>query len=229
MRRQERRSALPAVDPVNSVNLTMLRTSREGVDNGIAVRRASAASGQSRTATSLVPYLRLSYISACKRTSFHAMNNDDQPSGGSPWIKSLLIWGGIFLALLMVVSMFGGRGDAAGAIPYSDFRDKVTNGQVSEVQVGQDRIVGKYKNGDRFSTVPIPNDTTLPTLLQQNEVKYAGKQPEETNLLVVILVQALPFVLILGIAFFALRQVQKGGGSGAMGFGKSKAKLLTER
>jgi cell division protease FtsH len=44
-----------------------------------------------------------------------------------------------------------------------------------------------------------------------------------------MLAQSLPFVLILGVAFFALRQVQKGGGSGAMGFGKSKAKLLTER
>ena len=60
-------------------------------------------------------------------------------------------------------------------------------------------------------------------------MKYAGKAPDEPNVLLYILVQALPFMLILGIAFFALRQVQKGGGSGAMGFGKSKAKLLTER
>ncbi|MCB2060633.1 MAG: ATP-dependent metallopeptidase FtsH/Yme1/Tma family protein, partial [Novosphingobium sp.] len=154
--------------------------------------------------------------------------NDEQPNG-NPWMKSLLVWGGIFLALLMVVSMFGPRNDAAGSIRYSDFRAKVAEGSVSEVQVGEDRIVGKYKNGDTFSTVPIPNDTSLPQLLQDNNVNYAGKAPEEPNLLLYILVQALPFVLILAIAFFALRQVQKGGGSGAMGFGKSKAKLLTER
>jgi cell division protease FtsH len=49
------------------------------------------------------------------------------------------------------------------------------------------------------------------------------------SVLAYILIQALPFLLILGVAFFALRQVQKGGGSGAMGFGKSKAKLLTEK
>ncbi|MCP5404118.1 MAG: ATP-dependent metallopeptidase FtsH/Yme1/Tma family protein [Novosphingobium sp.] len=154
--------------------------------------------------------------------------NDEQPNG-NPWVKSLLVWGGIFLALLMVVSMFGPRNDAAGSIRYSDFRTKVAEGSVSEVQISEDRIVGKYKNGDTFSTVPIPNDTSLPQLLQENDVNYAGKAPEEPNLLLYILVQALPFMLILAIAFFALRQVQKGGGSGAMGFGKSKAKLLTER
>ncbi|HEX8056219.1 MAG TPA: ATP-dependent metallopeptidase FtsH/Yme1/Tma family protein, partial [Novosphingobium sp.] len=154
--------------------------------------------------------------------------NDDQPNG-NPWVKSLLVWGGIFLALLMVVSMFGARTDVGTSIRYSDFRTKVAEGTVSEVQIGDDRIVGKYRNGDSFSTVPIPNDTTLQPLLQQNNVKYAGKPKEEMGLMAYILVQALPFMLILGVAFFALRQVQKGGGSGAMGFGKSKAKMLTER
>ncbi|MFC3173258.1 ATP-dependent zinc metalloprotease FtsH [Novosphingobium bradum] len=155
--------------------------------------------------------------------------NEDQPNG-NPWLKSLLVWGGIFMALLLVVSMFSAKTDGGGTpVPYSDFRAKVAEGSVADVQVGSERISGHYKNGDAFNTVPIPNDTTLPQLLQDNGVKYAGKSPEEPNVLLYILVQALPFMLILGVAFFALRQVQKGGGSGAMGFGKSKAKLLTER
>src|SRR5262245_10037391 len=125
--------------------------------------------------------------------------NDDQPSG-NPWVKSLLVWGGIFLALLLVVSMFDSRSDMAGSqIRYSDFRGKVAEGTVAEVQVGEERIVGKYKNGDSFSTVPIPNDTTLPQLLQDNGVKYQGKAPDEPNVLLYILVQALPFILILGV------------------------------
>jgi len=156
--------------------------------------------------------------------------NEDQPTP-NPWIRSLLVWGGIFLALLLVVSMIGARSDTGGtAIAYSDFRAKVVEGSVGDVAVGTEKITGHFKNGESFSTVPIPNDISLPQLLQDNRVKYAGKSAEEPNLLLYIIVQALPFVLIMGIAFFALRQVQKGGGAGgAMGFGKSKAKLLTEK
>ena len=155
---------------------------------------------------------------------------DDQPNG-NPWMRSLLVWGGIFLALFFAVSLFGSRSDAgATQIPYSEFRGKVAEGSVSEAQVGELRITGKFKNGDAFTTIPIPNDTSLPQLLAANGVKYAGKAPEEQNILLYIIVNTLPFLLILGVAFFALRQVQKGGGAGgAMGFGKSKAKLLTEK
>ncbi len=155
--------------------------------------------------------------------------NDDQPNG-NPWMKSLLMWGGIFMALLLVVSMFGPRTEVAGTqIGYSDFRTRVTEGSVAEVQISEDRIAGKLKNGGTFSTIPIPGDTSLIQILQQSGVKYAGKAQDEPNVLLYILIQALPFMLILGVAFFALRQMQKGGGSGAMGFGKSKAKLLTEK
>lgn len=154
--------------------------------------------------------------------------NDDQPNG-NPWVKSLFVWGGIFLALLLVVTMFGSRAESGPVIPYSDFRAKVAEGSVAAVQIGEDRIDGKLTSGDAFSTIPVANDTSLVQLLQDHNVKYAGKSPEQGGMLLYILANTLPFLLILGIAFFALRQVQKGGGSGAMGFGKSKAKLLTER
>jgi cell division protease FtsH len=159
------------------------------------------------------------------------MSDNREPEGnGNPWIKSLLVWGGIFLALLLVVSMFGGPREAAGTqISYSDFRNRVAEGSVAEVQIAPEKIVGKLKNGSTFTTVPVPNDTELTGLLVDNEVQISGTPSEEPNLLLYILIQSLPFLLILGVAFFALRQVQKGGGSGAMGFGKSKAKLLTEK
>ncbi|WP_144097282.1 ATP-dependent zinc metalloprotease FtsH [Croceicoccus sediminis] len=159
------------------------------------------------------------------------MNDNDQQPSGNPWLKSLMIWGGIFLGLLLVVSMIGDRSQPAGTqIAYSDFRDKVAEGSVSEVQIAPDRITGKLKNDQTFSTIPVGSDPQLTTLLAENDVQYEGVAAEEPNLLLYILAQSLPFLLILGIAFFALRQVQKGGGAGgAMGFGKSKAKMLTEK
>jgi cell division protease FtsH len=157
-------------------------------------------------------------------------DNREPENNGNPWVKSLLVWGAIFLALLLVVSMFGGPRDAAGSqLGYSDFRAKVAEGSVDEVQISADKISGKLKNGQTFSTVPVANDTSLPKLLDDSGVRYSGAAKEEMSVLAYILIQALPFLLILGVAFFALRQVQKGGGSGAMGFGKSKAKLLTEK
>ncbi|TIX51010.1 ATP-dependent zinc metalloprotease FtsH [Alteraurantiacibacter aquimixticola] len=156
--------------------------------------------------------------------------NREPENNPNPWVKSLLVWGGIFMALLLMVSMFGNTGDTPGTqINYSEFREKVAEGSVEQVTIAPDRIVGVLENGNAFSTIPVENDVTLTQLLEDNSVDYSGAQPEQTNMLVYILVQTLPFLLILGIAFFALRQVQKGGGSGAMGFGKSKAKLLTEK
>jgi cell division protease FtsH len=159
------------------------------------------------------------------------MNDNREPeNGGNPWVKSLLVWGGIFLALLLVVSMFSGPREAAGTqIDYSDFRSRVAEGTVEEVKIAPNRITGTLKNGSAFSTVPVANDTNLTGLLEEHGVRYAGTEPEQQSVLLFILLQSLPFLLILGVAFFALRQVQKGGGSGAMGFGKSKAKLLTEK
>ena len=155
--------------------------------------------------------------------------NDDQPSG-NPWMKHLLVWGGVFLALFLAVSLFSARGDLnATPMAYSDFRARVADDSVADAQIGDTRITGEMKNGEKFTTIPIPNDTTLAPLLEAHSVKYAGRTPDEPNMVLYILAQALPFLLIVGVAFFALRQVQKGGGGGAMGFGKSKAKLLTER
>ena len=159
------------------------------------------------------------------------MNDENEPQPANPWIKSMLVWGGIFMALILVVTMFGNAGQpAATQIDYSGFRDKVAEGTVQEVKLAPDKITGTFKNKETFVTVPVGSDTKLIELLEDNNVRYSGAPVERMNPLLVILIQSLPFILILGIAFFALRQVQKGGGAGgAMGFGKSKAKLLTER
>ena len=143
--------------------------------------------------------------------------NQQGPDGPTPWLKSMLVWGGIFLALVMLVSLFGNGGQAAGQeIGYSAFRSQVEAGQVKDVTISADQITGTLKNGDAFTTTPVASDTTLTQLLEEKGVEYTGSAPERMNMLLYILIQSLPFILILGIAFFALRQVQKGGGGGAM-------------
>jgi len=157
--------------------------------------------------------------------------NDNKEPQGNPWIKSALILAGVFLALLMFVTVFDnkGVGQKGTAIAYSDFRDKVAADQVKEVAIAPDRISGVLKNDQRFTAYAV-SDPTLPALLNEHDVKYSGQPEEQPNFWMILLYQSLPFVLILGIAFFVLRQMQKGGGAGgAMGFGKSKAKLLTEK
>ena len=158
------------------------------------------------------------------------MMNDDQEPKSNPMLRNMAIWSAIIVALLLVASIFSGSSDPAKGISYSSFRDKVAAGEVKAVSIAPERISGRLQNDETFVTVPIPGDTSLYPLLDEKGVDVQGKAEEQPSLLLILVYQALPFLLILGIAFFVLRQMQKGGGAGgAMGFGKSKAKLLTEK
>ena len=157
------------------------------------------------------------------------MGDDKQP--GSPWMKSLLIWAGVILAMLLVASMMGGGSTPAGQpIGYSQFKAKVAEGSVKTVILGETRITGELSNGDAFTTNPIRSDVPeLIKLLNDKRVEYTGAATEQPSIIAYILLQVLPFMLLLGLGFFIFRQMQKSNGGGAMGFGKSKAKLLTEK
>jgi cell division protease FtsH len=158
------------------------------------------------------------------------MMNDEQEPKRNPMLRNMAIWSAIIVALLVVASIFNGSSTPTNGITYSSFRDKVEAGEVKSVAVAPDRISGKLQNDETFVTVPLPNDSSLPSLLIEKGVVVEAKAEEQPSLLLILIYQALPFLLILGIAFFVLRQMQKGGGAGgAMGFGKSKAKLLTEK
>ncbi len=161
-------------------------------------------------------------------------DNDKQPSGdnggGNPWMKSLLIWVGVLLALALVVTMIDGRSATSGGstIAYSAFLDKVDEGTVKDVNISRDIISGTMSSGDKFRTYPIPDATLVQTLRQKN-VTITARPEEGQSIWLLLLYQSLPFLLFLGIAFFVLRQMQKNSGSGAMGFGKSRARMLTQK
>ncbi|WP_309547012.1 ATP-dependent zinc metalloprotease FtsH [Sphingomonas sp. SUN019] len=151
--------------------------------------------------------------------------------GPNPWMKSLLIWVGILMALAVVVTMFDGRSTAAqgNTLAYSTFLDRVDSGGVKDVNISRELITGTLENGDKFRTYPV-QDATLVEKLRKAGVQVAGKPEDGPSIWMVLLYQSLPFLLFLGIAFFVLRQMQKGGGAGgAMGFGKSRAKMLTQK
>ena len=160
-------------------------------------------------------------------------NGGDDNGGGNfnPWMKSLLIWVGILLALAVVVTMFDGRSTVGqgNTLAYSTFLDKVEEGTVKDVNVSREMITGTLSSGDKFRTYPVQDPQLIPNLRKAG-VEVAGKPEESPSIWMVLLYQSLPFLLFLGIAFFVLRQMQKGGGAGgAMGFGKSRAKMLTEK
>ena len=158
--------------------------------------------------------------------------NDNQEPQGNPWTKSLMIWAGIIGALLLIVTISDTGASAPGTtVSYSSFRDAVAEGKVKSVDVAPDKIMGTNKDGTQFTTRLVGSENDLVELLEKNDVEFTGQGEEQPSFLKILIYQSLPFLLILGIGFFVLRQMQKGGGGagGAMSFGKSKAKMLTEK
>ncbi|MEO5492401.1 MAG: ATP-dependent zinc metalloprotease FtsH [Sphingomonas sp.] len=161
------------------------------------------------------------------------MNDDKQsPDGGNNWMKNLVIWVGILVALALVVSLIGERGAAAPgkSLSYSAFLNQVKQGTVSKVEIAGTVVSGTMKDNTTFRTnLPAMSDPQMMPALTAANVDVVAKPEEQASLWQYLLVQSLPFVLMLAIAFFVLRQMQKSSGSGAMGFGKSRAKMLTEK
>ena len=164
-------------------------------------------------------------------------NGNGGPGGGpgapNPWMKSLMIWVGILLALALFVQLFDGRSGTAASneVAYSTFLDKVDQGTVKDASISRDAIIWTSSAGDKFRTRPLPvQDPTLVPTLRNKGVTVSARAEEGSSIWYVLLVQSLPFLLFLGIAFFVVRQMQKNSGAGgAMGFGKSRAKMLTQK
>jgi len=161
-------------------------------------------------------------------------DNDKQPGpdgGGNNWARSLLLWVGIAVALAVVVAMLGDRTStpAGNPIAYSTFVSRVKEGTVKKVEIAGTNIKGTMKDNSTFSTNAGVSDPQLVQRLIDANVEVVAKPEETPSIWQYLLIQSLPFILMLGIAFFVIRQMQKSSGSGAMGFGKSRARMLTEK
>jgi cell division protease FtsH len=158
----------------------------------------------------------------------------DEKKPGNPWTKSLLIWVGVLFGLVLFVQMIEGpRAAVSQPIPYSEFVRQVDTGSVRSVttstnSTGNQVITGKLASGETFRTLA-PADAQVTDRLLKRGVQIQAKEAEQSSFWLILLYQSLPFLLILGISFFVMRQMQKNAGSGAMGFGKSRARMLTEK
>ena len=144
--------------------------------------------------------------------------------------KNLILWVVIAVVLLSVFQNFGDRGTAGRSMIYSEFLAQVRSGQVSEVLIEGQQITGKLINGSTFSTYsPETNNAPLVGDLDEAGVQIMSKPPEQPSLLAHMFISWFPFIVLIGLWIFFMRQMQGGGsGRGAMSFGKSKARLLGE-
>ncbi|BAV34362.1 ATP-dependent metalloprotease FtsH [Sulfuricaulis limicola] len=142
--------------------------------------------------------------------------------------KNLLLWLVIAIVLMSVFNNFGNRQPAARPMEYSTFIQKVRGDEVDRVTIQGREITGKMKSGENFTTYN-PGDQQVFNDLIDHKVLFEGKPQEEQSLLLTIFINWFPLLLLVGVWVFFMRQMQGGmGGRGAMSFGKSKARMLSE-
>ena len=146
----------------------------------------------------------------------------------SDMAKNLILWLVIAVVLMSLFQSFSPSDSSGRQLDYTSFVRDVSQGQVREVRINGKVINGVKRNGDKFLTViPIPDNNLINDLLKY-DVKVLGEKPEEPSLLGSIFISWFPMLLLIGVWVFFMRQMQGGGGKGAMSFGKSRARLMGE-
>lgn len=133
----------------------------------------------------------------------------------------------ISLVFVMVYHLFNQPKSAQTEIIYSDFLSNVDKGQVAEVTIQGESISGRLTNGTFFKTYA-PKDAGAIALLKEKGVRISAKPADDSPWYMTLLVSWLPMLLLIGVWIFFMRQMQGGGGK-AMAFGKSRARLVTDK
>ena len=145
--------------------------------------------------------------------------------------KNLILWIIIAVLLAALFNLFQSSTSqhSASNYAYSDFLTEVENGRVADVTIQGDALSGHFTDGRQFSTFAPANDTlTLPKLHAANVRITVAPKSEEGNTFWAYILNWMPMLLIFGAWIFIMRQMQSTGGK-AMGFGKSRARMLTEK
>ena len=145
--------------------------------------------------------------------------------------KNILLWVIIIAFLVVLFNLFqtSSQTNPQTKIPYSQFISQVEGGRVAEVTIKGPNITGRLNDGTTFQSYAPPNDSSLiPKLAEHSVTINAGPVEDSMPVLLQILINWFPFILLIGVWIFFMRQMQGGGGR-AMGFGKSRARMLTEK
>ncbi|MDR3408272.1 MAG: ATP-dependent zinc metalloprotease FtsH [Methylovirgula sp.] len=147
-----------------------------------------------------------------------------------PNFRNFALWVIIFLLVVALVMLFYNPGQhtaSQDSVSFSEFLNDVQTGQVRDVTIVGNEVSGHLKNDKSFATYT-PNDPSLVQSLVKNGVTINARPPSDGNSwLLTLLINGLPIIAFVGMWIFVTRQMQGAGGK-ALGFGKSKAKLLTE-
>jgi len=143
--------------------------------------------------------------------------------------RNIAFWVVLFLLILALFNLFSGgtTTSASRGLSYSEFIARVDAGEVTSVTLDGERVLVRGKDGVQYQTVrPVAEDITQQLIAKGVEVRV---EPQEQSGIFSLISLWLPFILLIGIWIFFMNRMQGGGKGGAMGFGKSRAKLLTEK
>ncbi|MEG3639438.1 ATP-dependent zinc metalloprotease FtsH [Magnetococcus sp. PR-3] len=143
------------------------------------------------------------------------------------FFKNLSLWLVIGLLIVMLFNLFNGP-QGQTQTPFSDFTDRLNQGSVEAVTIEGHMVHVKTSDGGSFTT-RAPDNYDLTKELLDHGVKIDVQEPEGTPMLMQILISWFPMLLLIAVWIYFMRQMQSGGGRGAMSFGKSKAKLMSDK
>jgi ATP-dependent Zn proteases len=143
-------------------------------------------------------------------------------------MRNLAFWVVLLLLVLALFNLFSGSNNAlqSNEVTYSEFVSSVEKGEVRNATLDGEQVRFRKADGSDYVTVK-PEDAEITNLLINNNVPIKVR-PQEQSGFQTFLMSLLPIALLIGVWIYFMNRMQGGGKGGAMGFGKSKAKMLTE-
>ena len=143
--------------------------------------------------------------------------------------RNIAFWVVLFLLILALFNLFSGPGGTlqSNERTYSDFVSAVEAGDVKNVTLDGEQIRYTTGSGGNYVTIK-PGDAEVTKLLIEKDIPVRAEKQQQSGFQS-FLITLLPFLLLIGVWVYFMNRMQGGGKGGAMGFGKSKAKMLTEK